>query len=245
MRKYHPDANGGAYSDARAKRINEAYATLSDPELRAAYDAQLRSADRPPRPEATGPGPKPTGPEPAGQGAKPAGPRDGFPSTKPARKTGGKKAGMTWQLAVLATVAVAAVGFAAGRILASMPPHENEAVSEPGPKQPTTESSPALPGRAVPATRTVASIVSGDIVPRWRPDCSAGNVVVDVQVNLAPNGSLRSARLAGGSGDPAPLAAAEESARLAVIRSAPFALPRERYNQWRVFIVRFDSKDVC
>ena len=46
MRKYHPDANGGAYSDARAKQISEANATLSNPGLRAAYDAQLRSAAR-------------------------------------------------------------------------------------------------------------------------------------------------------------------------------------------------------
>jgi molecular chaperone DnaJ len=37
-RKYHPDMNGGADSDGRFKEINEAYAVLSDPRLRARYD---------------------------------------------------------------------------------------------------------------------------------------------------------------------------------------------------------------
>jgi len=100
---------------------------------------------------------------------------------------------------------------------------------------------------AVSATRAVAAIVSGDIVPRWRPDCFAGaeNLVVDVQVNLAPDGSLVSARLAGATGDPSRLAAATQSAKQAVISAAPFALPPEAYKQWRTFIVRFDTKDVC
>jgi hypothetical protein len=68
---------------------------------------------------------------------------------------------------------------------------------------------------------------------------------VDVQVNLAPNGSLIGARLAGSSGDSSQLTTATEKAEQAVIRAAPFALPRESYKQWRLFIVRFDTKDVC
>jgi curved DNA-binding protein len=38
-RKYHPDLSKEAGAEARMKEINEAYAVLSDPEKRAAYDA--------------------------------------------------------------------------------------------------------------------------------------------------------------------------------------------------------------
>jgi curved DNA-binding protein CbpA len=39
-RQYHPDLNKQLpTSDQRIKRLNEAYATLSDPSARAAYDA--------------------------------------------------------------------------------------------------------------------------------------------------------------------------------------------------------------
>lgn len=37
-RKYHPDVSKEADSEARMKEVNEAYAVLSDPEKRAAYD---------------------------------------------------------------------------------------------------------------------------------------------------------------------------------------------------------------
>ena len=35
------------------------------------------------------------------------------------------------------------------------------------------------------------------------------------------------------------------SAKRAVLQAAPFALPQEGYKQLRMFIVRFDTKDVC
>ena len=37
-RKYHPDVSKEADAEARMREINEAYAVLSDPEKRAAYD---------------------------------------------------------------------------------------------------------------------------------------------------------------------------------------------------------------
>jgi curved DNA-binding protein len=45
-RKYHPDVSKEADAEARMKEINEAYAVLSDPEKRAAYD-QLGRGYRP------------------------------------------------------------------------------------------------------------------------------------------------------------------------------------------------------
>jgi curved DNA-binding protein CbpA len=246
MRKYHPDANGGAYSDARAKRINEAYAALSDPGSRADYDAQLRAAEAPAHPGV------PPYSETA-QSTAPPRPADGFAWARPGPKAYGKKLRWTRGLTVLVTVGLAAAGLAAGRLSASTPsPATPPAEQDPaGGASARTEAGDPVggekAGHAVSATRTVAAVVSDEIVPRWRPDCSAGagNAVVDVQVNLARNGSVLSARLAGSTGDPLQLANATESARQAVLRAAPFALPRASYNQWRVFIVRFDTKDVC
>ena len=37
-RKYHPDVSKEKDAEARMKDVNEAYAVLSDPERRAAYD---------------------------------------------------------------------------------------------------------------------------------------------------------------------------------------------------------------
>jgi curved DNA-binding protein CbpA len=236
MRKYHPDANGGAASDDRAKCINVAYATLSDPGLRADYDARLRDGDVPPRRESARPDPTPNGPA------------EDIASTHPFRKAQVKIPGMSWRLTALVTIGLAAAGFATGRILSSTPSHPSGAVSDLSapPEQMRVAPVRAKTRPAVPA-RDVADIVSHDIVPRWRPDCAAaaGPVDVDVQVNLAPDGSLLGTRVAGGDGDPRQLASAAESARRAVRQAAPFALSRESYDQWRVFIVRFDTRDVC
>ncbi|MFA5843800.1 MAG: DnaJ domain-containing protein [Coriobacteriia bacterium] len=39
--KHHPDVSDGTVGHARMARINEAYRVLSDPRLRAEYDARL------------------------------------------------------------------------------------------------------------------------------------------------------------------------------------------------------------
>ena len=44
-RKYHPDVSKETNAEARMKEVNEAYAVLSDPEKRAAYD-QLGQGNR-------------------------------------------------------------------------------------------------------------------------------------------------------------------------------------------------------
>lgn len=45
-RKYHPDVSKEADAERRMKEVNEAYAVLSDPEKRAAYDALLARGHR-------------------------------------------------------------------------------------------------------------------------------------------------------------------------------------------------------
>lgn len=51
-RKYHPDVNKSAGAESRMKKINEAYATLSDATKRRLYDAQRIRRPEPPRYEA-------------------------------------------------------------------------------------------------------------------------------------------------------------------------------------------------
>lgn len=46
MRRYHPDLNASQEAAAAAQRINEAYACLRDPALRAAYDRQKLARSR-------------------------------------------------------------------------------------------------------------------------------------------------------------------------------------------------------
>ena len=94
----------------------------------------------------------------------------------------------------------------------------------------------------------IGAIVASRIIPRWHPDCGAigaGNVTVDVKVDLGPDGSLQNAQAVGGTGPAGILTAAKTRAVLAVGQAAPFELPRETYNQWRSFIARFNAKDVC
>lgn len=45
-RKYHPDVNpGDGEAEAKFKKVNEAYRVLSDPSLKAEYDARLSGFD--------------------------------------------------------------------------------------------------------------------------------------------------------------------------------------------------------
>jgi outer membrane biosynthesis protein TonB len=94
----------------------------------------------------------------------------------------------------------------------------------------------------------IGAIVSGRIIPRWHPDCGAigaGDVTVDVEVDLNQDGSLRQAKAVRANGPPGVIDAAKSRAVLAVGQAAPFQLPRETYNQWQRFIARFDAKAVC
>jgi len=94
----------------------------------------------------------------------------------------------------------------------------------------------------------IGAIVSGRIIPRWHPDCGAigaGDITVDVEVDLNQDGTLRRARAVRANGPAGALDAAKSRAELAVGQAAPFQLPRETYNQWQRFIARFDAKAVC
>ncbi|MEO7410461.1 MAG: DnaJ domain-containing protein [Sphingomicrobium sp.] len=57
MRRFHPDVNGSRGAGARAKAINEAYACLRDPSMRALYDRDRAAGITPP--PRRGPAPSP------------------------------------------------------------------------------------------------------------------------------------------------------------------------------------------
>jgi len=126
----------------------------------------------------------------------------------------------------------------------STPP---QAATRGPPRFATAPTARTDPGGAQTANQ-IAGIISGQVIPRWHPDCGAigaANVTVDVQVTLNADGSLVNAQPVGGSGPAAILGAARARAVAAVGAAAPFRLPRETYNQWRSFTARFNAKDVC
>jgi outer membrane biosynthesis protein TonB len=94
----------------------------------------------------------------------------------------------------------------------------------------------------------IAGIVQSRIIPRWHPDCGAvgaANMVIVVQLDLNADGSIEKATVQQATGPQGPLEAAKSRALLAAGQAAPFPFPRETYNQWRSFGVRFIAKDVC
>jgi outer membrane biosynthesis protein TonB len=109
----------------------------------------------------------------------------------------------------------------------------------------------ALAARDTNGTQSTADLlgaISGKIIRLWHPDCGAigaGNVTVDVDVELNQNGSLVRARPVGGTGAPGTLQAAQDRAQLAIGQAAPFELPRGTFSQWQRFRVHFDAKQVC
>lgn len=72
-RLYHPDLNSGAEAEARMQVINQAYNTLSDPELRHQHDLAIirERQNGHPRPQSRRPG----SPDPAGPRRNPRRPR--------------------------------------------------------------------------------------------------------------------------------------------------------------------------
>ncbi|QUD86361.1 J domain-containing protein [Phenylobacterium montanum] len=113
MRKYHPDTNGGAGADAQAKRISEAYATLSDLDRRAAYDLRLRAKARSER---------------AAADASPsASPPDRAPPPNLDRRRA--KQWRNWGLGALSAIALAGMGLAMAIALKS-PAGPSEAGSQ-------------------------------------------------------------------------------------------------------------------
>jgi outer membrane biosynthesis protein TonB len=94
----------------------------------------------------------------------------------------------------------------------------------------------------------IAGIVAERIIPRWHPDCGAvgaSSMVIVVHLELNSDGSIARAAVVQATGPQAPLDAAKSRALLAAGGAAPFPFPRDTYNQWRSFDVRFLAKDAC
>ena len=116
-----------------------------------------------------------------------------------------------------------------------------------GPARPETALTARTTGASQQTTDLIGAI-TGRIVRLWHPDCGAvgaQDVKVQFRVSLGPDGSLTEAKPIGGSGSAAVLQAAKDRAQLAIGQAAPYELPRQTYNEWRTFIVNFDSKQVC
>lgn len=73
----------------------------------------------------------------------------------------------------------------------------------------------------------------------------AYDMIVDVEINVAPDGNVQSARVVNNRPDPQ-FRAAAESARRAPLhpRCNPLQLPPEKYAQWKQFTFRFNPRDL-
>lgn len=164
MRKYHPDANGGRSSDARAKRINEAYATLSDPSLRAAYDARTR--------EKSGWSGAPE-PEPAPQWEPQATPS--APSATDTERTTNR----AWGLGVLALGVVIAARVMGPPSPSTQPPQVQAA--QPVPDAQPTSQSPAASSQGPWAAYQSAAPVGADSSPPQQA-VQAGSIAAPTEI---------------------------------------------------------------
>ncbi len=116
------------------------------------------------------------------------------------------------------------------------------------------------PGRGVPAAQTAAEVrksidvaIDGKILPFWRRNVPSGvdidQLRVVIEIRLNPNGSIADVRqkgeLAGKTDSNVPQQALfVERAIRSVRQAAPFDLPAEYYDQWRVWDVTFRAKGI-
>lgn len=116
----------------------------------------------------------------------------------------------------------------------------------------------AAPGKGVPATQTAAEVrksidvaIDGKILPFWRRNVPSGididQLRVVIEIRLNQNGSIADVRqkgdLTGKTDSNAPQQALfVERAIRSVRQAAPFDLPAEYYDQWRVWDVTFRAR---
>ena len=116
------------------------------------------------------------------------------------------------------------------------------------------------PGRGVPAAQTAAEVrrsidvaIDGKILPFWRRNVPSGvdidQLRVVIEIRLNQNGSIADIRqkgeLAGKTDSNAPQQALfVERAIRSVRQAAPFDLPAEYYDQWRVWDVTFRARGI-
>lgn len=118
----------------------------------------------------------------------------------------------------------------------------------------------APPAKAAPAAATAAEVrksidvaIDGKILPHWRRNVPSGIEIdqlrVVLQIRLNPDGSVADVRqkgeLAGKTDSNKPQQALfVERAIRSIRQAAPFALPSEYYDQWRVWDVTFRAKGI-
>lgn len=118
----------------------------------------------------------------------------------------------------------------------------------------------APPGKGVPAAQTAAEVrksidvaIDGKILPFWRRNVPSGididQLRVVIEIRLNQNGSIADIRqkgeLSGKTDSNAPQQALfVERAIRSVRQAAPFDLPAEYYDQWRVWDVTFRARGI-
>lgn len=228
---------------ATAVTLVSSQAAPPPPALKAREEQQAQALEPTPTPKPTPPAPPPPQPRPAPE------PKPPKPQPTPKPKTDDHAADRLLQS--LAQQSKTPSKAKSDNFLANLDTSlskQKPEASQRGQAQPQTALSARNDPGGQQTTNLIAGIVSGRIIPRWHPDCGAigaSDVTVNVRVELGPDGTLIKATAVGGTGPAAVLNAASSRALLAVGQAAPFQLPRETYGQWRIFIAKFDAKDVC
>lgn len=72
------------------------------------------------------------------------------------------------------------------------------------------------------------------------------NMIIEVEVSVAKDGNVKSTKIINDRPSDPQFRAAAESARRAVLspKCNPLPLPKEKYEQWKSFVFRFDPKDL-
>jgi hypothetical protein len=113
-----------------------------------------------------------------------------------------------------------------------------------------SKPAPAPLAAARPSSADLIGLIAGRLVRAWNPNCSAAgadSMAIRVRVSLTAAGGLAKPpeviRIDGQGGG---AQSAADAAVRAVARAAPYLeLPRDRYEEWRSFVVRFDGASAC
>lgn len=125
-----------------------------------------------------------------------------------------------------------------------------DGLSKTPPKAPATSGAPAAQ-TAAEVRKSIDVAIDGEILPHWRRNVPSGIEIdqlrVVLQIQLNPNGSVADIRQKGeltgktDSNKPQQALFVERAIR-SIRQAAPFDLPSEYYDQWRVWDVTFRAR---